>query len=61
MRNIDRKTKILADYCDSSTMFICLCETFLHEGVLDSEVQIPGSLLLEVTEYPDLEVGYVCI
>ena len=37
-----RQKYILADYCDSSTMFICLCETFLHEGILDSEVQIPG-------------------
>ena len=33
-----QKNKLLADYCDSSTMFICLCETFLHEGILDSEV-----------------------
>ena len=60
MLNIDRKNKLLADYCDSSTMFICLCETFLHEGILDSEVQIPG-FSIEVTEFPDLEVGYVCI
>ena len=36
-----QKNTLLADYCDSSTMFICLCETFLHEGILDSEVQIP--------------------
>ena len=35
------KHKLLADCCDSSTMFICLCETFLHEGILDSEDQIP--------------------
>ena len=32
------KNKLLADYCDSLTMFICLCETFLHEGILDSAV-----------------------
>ena len=31
-----QKNKLLADYCDSSTMFICLCETFLHDGILDS-------------------------
>ena len=24
-----QKNKLLADYCDSTTMFICLCETFL--------------------------------
>ena len=52
-----QKNKLLADYCDSSTMYICLCETFLHEGILDSEVQILVLVLLEVTEFPDLEVG----
>ena len=35
-----------ADYCDSSTMFICSCETFLHEGILESEVQIPGFIIV---------------
>ena len=41
-----QKNKLLADYCDSSTMFIYLCETFLHEGILDSEVQIPGFIIV---------------
>ena len=41
-----QKNKLLADYCDSSTMFICLCETFLHEGILDSEVRIPGFIIV---------------
>ena len=42
-----QKTKLLVDYCDdSSTMFICICETFLHEGILDSEVQIPGFIIV---------------
>ena len=27
-------------------MFICLCETFLHEGILDSVVQIPGLIIV---------------
>ena len=40
------KSKLLADYSDSSTMFICLCETFLHEGILDSEVQITGFIIV---------------
>ena len=33
-----QKNNLLADYWDSSssTMFISLCETFLHEGILDS-------------------------
>ena len=41
-----QKNKLLADYCDSSNMFICLCETFRHEGILDSEVQIPGFIIV---------------
>ena len=40
-----QKNKPLADYCDSLTMFICSCETFLHDGILDSEVQIPGLII----------------
>ena len=27
-------------------MFICFCETFLHEGIVDSEVQIPGFIIV---------------
>ena len=27
-------------------MFICLGETFPHEGILDSEVQIPGFIIV---------------
>ena len=41
-----QKNKLLADYCDSSIMFICLCETFLHEIKLDSEIQIPGFIIV---------------
>ena len=41
-----QKNKRLADYCDSSTMFICLCEIFLHEGILDSEVLIPDFIIV---------------
>ena len=41
-----KKQQLLADYCDSSTMFICLCEKFLHGGILDSEVQIPGFIIV---------------
>ena len=40
------KNKLLTDYCDSSTMFICLCETFLHVGILVSDVQIPDSIIV---------------
>ena len=34
-----QKNKLLADYCDSSNMF-------LHESILDSEVQIPGFMIV---------------
>ena len=40
------KNNLFADYCDSSTMLICSCESFLHEGILDSEVQIPGLIIV---------------
>ena len=46
MLNIDRKNKLFADYYDSSTMFICLFKIFLHGGILDSEVQIPGFIIV---------------
>ena len=37
-----RKNEILSDFCDKSTLFLCLCETLLHEGILDSEIKISG-------------------
>ena len=37
-----RKNEVLSDLCDRSTLFLCLCETFLHEGILDSEIKISG-------------------
>ena len=35
------KYKVLFDLCSLSTLFICLCETFLTEDISDSEIQIP--------------------
>ena len=37
-----RKNELLSDLCDRSTLFLCLCETFLHEGILDSDINISG-------------------
>ena len=37
-----RQNDVLADLCDRSTLFLCLCETFLHEGILDREIKISG-------------------
>ena len=36
-----QKIKFLADLCNSTTLFLCFCETFLHDGIQDSEIQIP--------------------
>ena len=36
------KHKAIADMCNKSTLFICLCETFLDDGILNMEVHIPG-------------------
>ena len=35
-----QKIKFLADVSNYNTLFICFCETFLHEGIGDCEVQI---------------------
>ena len=56
-----RKNEILSDFCDKSTLFLCLCETFLHEGILDSEIKSPASLLLDVTVHLELVVECVCM
>ena len=37
-----RKNEVLSDLCDRSTLFLCLCETFLHERILDSDIKISG-------------------
>ena len=37
-----RKNKALFDLCDRSTLFLCLCETFLHKGILNGEIKISG-------------------
>ena len=36
------KNEVLSDLCDRSTLFLCLCETFVHEGILDSDTKISG-------------------
>ena len=35
------KLKFLADLCDANTLFLCFCETFLHDGIGDIEIQLP--------------------
>ena len=36
-----QKLKFLADLCDANTLFPCFCETFLHDGIGDIEIQLP--------------------
>ena len=36
-----QKIKFLVDLCDANTLFLCFCETFLHDGIGDIEIQIP--------------------
>ena len=55
-----QKNKLLADYRDSSIMFMCLCETFLHQGILDSELQIPGFIIVRSDRVPR-SVGGICL
>ena len=31
------KYKVLTDLCGPSTLFLCLCDTFLMDGIYDSE------------------------
>ena len=45
MLNIDRKTNFWLIIL-THQLCSCLCETFLHEGILDSEVQIPGFIIV---------------
>ena len=37
-----QKLKCISDFCDANTLFLCFCETFLHDGIGDCEIQIPG-------------------
>ena len=37
-----KKLKFLTDLCDANTLFLCFCETFLHDGIGDIEIQIPN-------------------
>ena len=40
------KYKVLFDLCGPSTLFLCLCETFLMDSINDSEIQIPGFVIV---------------
>ena len=54
------KYKVLYDLCSLSTLFICLCETFLTEDISDSEIQIPEFSVVRCDRHLR-EGGGVCI
>ena len=41
-----QKLKIISDLCNFNTLFLCLCETYLKDDILDSEIQIPDFSLI---------------
>ena len=55
-----QKLKFLADLCDANTLFLCFCETFLHDGIGDIEIQIPEFSITRCDRLYRV-VGGVCI
>ena len=41
-----QKVKFISDLCNLNTLFLCLCETWLKDDTLDSEIQTPGFSLI---------------
>ena len=56
-----QKIKFLADLCNSTLLFLCFCETFLHDVIQDSEIQIPNFSITRSDRYSGLVVEYVCM
>ena len=52
------KLKFLADLYDANTLFRCFCETFLHDGIGDIEIQLPD---FSITRCDRLSRVGVCI
>ena len=55
-----RKNEILSDFCDKSTLYLCLCETFLHERILDSEIKISDFSII-ICDRSSRTGGGVCV
>ena len=54
------KVKLLHDLCTSSTLFICICATFLFDGIHDSEIHLPDFTVIRCDRI-SREGGGVCI
>ena len=55
-----QKLKFLSDRCNSTTLLWCFCETFLHDGIQDSEIQIPDFSIAKSDRYSRVGGG-VCV
>ena len=54
------KLQFLADLCNSTILFLCFCETLLHDGIQDSEIKIPDFSIARSDRYPRVGDG-VCV
>ena len=54
------EVKLLHDLCTPSTLFICICETFLFDGINDSEIHLPGFTVIRCDRI-SRDGGGVCI
>ena len=52
--------KLLHDLCSSSTLFLCLCEIFVFDGINDCKIQIPDFNVIKC-DWSSREGGGVCI
>ena len=60
MTKSKQKLQFLADLCNSTTLFLCFCETFLHDVIQDSEIQIPDFSIALSDRYSRVGDG-VCV
>ena len=60
MTKSKQKLTFLADLCNSTTLVLCFCETFLHDGIHDSEIQIPNFSIARSDHYSRVGGG-VCV
>ena len=60
MTKSKQKLKFLAYLGNSTTRFLCFCETFLHDGIQDSEIQITYFSIARSDRYSRVGCG-VCV
>ena len=54
------KFKLLHDLCSCTTLFLCLCVTFLFDGINDCEIHIPDFTVIRCDRFSREGCG-VCI